>query len=313
MSNPVILVAEPFSDEATERLRAVGQVIIVEGRDDAALMQAVRGCDALLVRTYVQVTSRLLDAAPRLRVIARGGAGLENIDLAAAQSRGIAVVHTPSAAIDAVADLTIGLMLCLLRGIPAADAAVRRGLFGQARQESRGRELGELTLGIVGLGRIGKAVARRCRYGFNMSVIYNDIVSPGWLDFSARAMEKDRLYQDADIITLHVPLTDATRRLIDADALDRFKPGALLINTCRGAVVDHQALAQRLHSGQLGGAALDVFDPEPLPSDDPLLAAPNTIFTPHLGARTSIGLARMNDVVDDVIRVLRGQAPLFPA
>jgi D-3-phosphoglycerate dehydrogenase len=308
-----IVLAEPFDGTAVEKLRAVGDVLALEACDESTLRRAVLDCDALLIRTATRVSRAVIENATRLRVIGRGGVGLENIDLAAARERGIVVVYTPDAATDAVADLAIGLMIALLRKLTACDAMVRSGQFQEAREQSGSRELSELTLGVVGMGRIGRAVARRCRSGFGMTVMYNDIVSPGWLDFTATPVTKGDLYADSDVVSLHVPLTDATRRLIDAVALTQFKKGALLINTSRGGVVDSLALAQALADGRLAGAALDVVEPEPLPAEHPLMQAPNTLLTPHIGARSFAGLARMNSVVEDVIRVLRGQPPLYPA
>jgi len=308
-----IVVAEPFDPAAVDKLRAVGEVVVLDACDEAHLREAVGECDALMVRTRSTVTRAVIESARRLRVIGRGGVGLENIDVDAARERGIAVVYTPQASTEAVADLTVGMMIALLRNIHGCDAMLRRGLFGEAREGSRSREISELTLGIVGMGRIGRAVARRCRHGFGMTVLYNDIVIPGWLDFVATPVNKDELCAQADVVTLHVPLTESTRNLIDAGALSRFKKDGVLINTSRGAVVDSLALADALVSGTLGGAALDVFDPEPLPADHPLLRAPSTLFTPHIGSRTVAGLARMNDVVEDVIRVLQGRPPTYPA
>ncbi len=301
-----------FDGDAVARARSLGQVTALRESDEATLALAVRACDALVVRSGTRVTRHVLEHADRLRVIGRAGVGLENIDLDAASERGITVVYTPAAATEAVADLTVGLMLTLIRGIATGDAMLRDGRFAEARERSVGRELGRLSLGVVGLGRIGKATARRCAHGFGMRILYNDIVDPGPLDFSATRVEKELLYRTADIVSLHVPLTKLTHGMIDEAALARFKRGSILINTSRGAVVDGVALAGALSNGVLSGAALDVFDPEPLPDGHPLLAAPNTVLTPHIGARTVGGLAGMNAVVDDVARVLRGEPPLYP-
>ena len=310
---PRIVLAEAFDAPAVEKLRAVGEVVVLDACDEAHLKEAVADCDALLVRTRTTVTRAVIESAPRLRVIGRGGVGLENIDVDAARERDIAVVYTPHASTDAVADLTVGMMIALLRNIHGCDAMVRQGRFWEARVGSCSREMSELTLGIVGMGRIGRAVARRCRNGFGMTILYNDIVSPGWLDFVATPVTKDQLYTNADAVSLHVPLTKSTRNLIAAAALSGFKKGAILINTSRGGVVDSLALAEALAAGTLAGAALDVFAPEPLPADHPLMRAPNTLFTPHIGSRSVAGLARMNDVVEDVVRVLQGRSPLYPA
>jgi phosphoglycerate dehydrogenase-like enzyme len=281
--------------------------------DEGALRAALPEADGLLVRTRTRVTADLLAAAPNLRVIGRGGVGLDNIDVEAARERDIVVVHTPAAATESVADHTLALLLALLRGTHAADAAIRAGAYAKGRNAFVTRELHSLTVGIIGLGRIGKAVARRCRHGFGCRVLYNDLVAPGYVDFVAESVSKERLYEEADVVTLHVPLTEATRRLIDAEALARFRRGALLINTARGAVVDAHAVADALQAGHLGGAAFDVLEEEPPAADDPLLSAPNVVLTPHIAARTAAALERMNDVVVDVLAVLRGHEPRWPA
>jgi len=305
--------AERYGPQAVRKLEALADIIVLDDPDAASLRAALADADALLVRTYTPVTAELLESAARLKVVGRGGAGLDNVDLDAARRRGIQVVYTPQAATEAVADLTVGLLLAVARHIVAADAGVRAGRFFETREQCAGRELSELTLGIIGLGRIGRAVACRCQVGFGMTILYNDIEPVGPLDFPARSVAKEELYAASDVVSLHVPLTDATRRLLNDHTLAQFRRGALLINTARGGVVDSVALAVALTTGQLGAAALDVVDPEPLPAGHPLLGAPRAVFTPHIGARTVRALSGMNDVVDDVIRVLRGEAPRYPA
>ncbi|MGD2107792.1 MAG: hydroxyacid dehydrogenase [Phycisphaerae bacterium] len=308
-----ILIAEPFDPSVVNRLRTVGEVVQLADCDELNLLAEVADCDALLVRTRTRVTREVIERARRLKVIGRGGVGLENIDLDAARSREVTVVYTPAAATDAVADLTVGMMLSLVRKLRRADEGIRAGSFTTDREDCIGPELSELTLGIVGLGRIGRAVARRCHHGFRMKIVYNDIVEPGLTDFVAVSAQKDELYRTADVVSLHVPLTDKTRHLINESSLATFKRGAFLINTSRGAVVDEAAVARALEEGHLAGAAFDVFDPEPPQEYSPLLRAPNTLLTPHIGARTPTGLARMNNVLDDVIAVLTGKPPRFPA
>lgn len=308
-----IVVAERYDPAAVNRLRAVGEVVELNRPDPSELSARVAEADALLVRTYTRVTEALIAAAPKLKVVGRGGVGLDNIDLTAARRRGIAVVYTPAASTDAVADLTMGLILSLVRRIPEVDRLVRAGRFSDGRSLPLGRELSELSLGIVGMGRIGRAVARRAHLGFGMAILYNDIVDVGALEFPAQALSKEELYARADVVSLHVPLTEQTRGMIGAAALERFRPEGLLINTARGLLVDSMALAERLHGGLLGGAGLDVVDPEPLPEEHPLLSAPRTVLTPHAGAQTRSSQVRMNDVVDDVIRVLRGETPRHAA
>lgn len=290
----------------------VGTVTELAASTESDLCAAVQTADALLIRTYSEVTSKVISCARKLKVIGRAGVGLENVDLVAATEKGIVVVNTPEASTDAVADLTLGLILPLVRRIHDGDNATRAGQFHQARKAARERELHELTLGILGLGRIGKAVARRGRNGFGMNVIYNDLVDPGWMDFAAERVVFDELVRRSDVLSLHVPLTPATRGKIDVQVLSQMKRDAILINTCRGAVVDNVALANALMAGQLAGAGLDVTDPEPLPISHPLFATPNTIITPHIGAKTAMAYQRMHEVVEDVIRVLQGSKPINP-
>ncbi len=307
-----IVVCEAYSDAALEHLRRVGEVTHLNRPGEHELSTALADADALLVRTYTGVTQRILDAAPRLKVVGRGGVGVENIDVRAAAARGITVVHTPAAATEAVAELTIGLILALERKILAGDARVRAGDFDEARRAALGRELGQCTLGIIGLGRIGRVVGRIAAAGFGARVVYNDVIDVGPVDFAATSLSKSELYAAADVVTLHVPLTGLTRGLIDADALAQFRPTTTLVNTARGAVLDAGAVAAALREGRLAGAAIDVFDPEPPPPDHPLRNAPNVILSPHAGARSPRGQARMNDVVHDVVAVLEGRTPRYP-
>lgn len=311
-TQPHIVFTETFSEPTLEKARRAGRVTVLSRPNREALLSAAGQCDALVIRTRTQVTAEIIEAAPKLRVIGRAGVGLDNVDVAAAQRRGVALVYTPAAATEAVADLTVGLMLAVVRRLAWYDGMVRRGRFDELRQVAL-RELGDLTVGIVGMGRIGQAAARRCHFGFGCPIIYNDVVEIAGLDFAAAAMSKSELFAHADIISLHVPLTEATRGMIDAAALDGFKPGAVLINTSRGEVVDSHAVSKALHSGHLGGAGVDVLEREPPPPDHPLLIAPNVVLTPHVGARTHRGLANMESVIDDVLRVLRGEAPFHSA
>ena len=306
-----VVIAEDYGNIA-DRFGQVADVTRLTTWDEAALIAAVKDADALLVRSNARVTARVLDAGPRLKVVGRGGAGLDNIDVEAAKQRGITVVHTPAAATRSVAEHAIALLLALQRHLIAGDGAVRAGRFAAMRRTLRFRELGGLTLGVVGMGRIGSTVARMAHAGFGMRVIYNDIRPVGPFSYADAVTDKRALFCRSDVVTLHVPLTSSTRGMIDKERLDQFRPDALLINTSRGAVVELDALAVSLNERRLGGAGLDVFDPEPPPADHPILACPFVVMSPHSAARSGEAMARMDDVVDDVIRVLRGAAPLGP-
>jgi phosphoglycerate dehydrogenase-like enzyme len=317
-SKPAIVVAEGLSESALQRLRAAGDVTVLESRDEPALIAAVAHADALLVRTYARVNAKVIaaaQAAGRLKVIGRAGVGVDNIDVRAARDAGIVVVNTPAACTVAVAELVVGLIVAVERGIVWHDPRVRRGEFSTLRAGiPRNTELQHQTLGIIGMGRIGRAVGHRLHNGMGMRIVYHDIREIGWLPFPAEACARaEEVYAQSDVVSMHVPLTSLTRGMIDAAALAKFKPGACLINTSRGPVVDAAALAAALREGRLAGAAIDVFDPEPPPPDHPLMSATNCILTPHIASRTREGIDAMNDVVDDVIGILAGKPPMYPA
>jgi D-3-phosphoglycerate dehydrogenase len=304
-----ILLTEPLDQEADARLHAAADIITPAARDEAALAAAIRDCDAVVARTHTPLTRQVLESGRRLRVVGVAGVGLDRVDLGAASELGLVVVHTPAAASDAVAELAMGLMIQLLRPIPRLAADYRAGRFREARAEPHGGELRERTIGILGMGRIGSRVARIGSAGFGARVLYHDIAPVGPFDFAADSTDQRSLWAESDILSLHVPLTDRTRQFINATVLNTLRPGALLINTSRGAVVDTDALVTALREQRLAGAALDVTDPEPLLPGHPLLTFDNCIVTPHIAARTYGGYRRMCDVVNDVLSQLATLPP----
>ena len=306
-----VLLAEQLDTEAEARLAAVAEVIRPPATDEQTLREYVADCDALVARTHTPVTRAVLAAGRRLRVVGIAGVGVDNVDLPAAEQLGIAVLSTPAAASDAVAEFTVGLMLQLLRPVPRLMEDYRKGRYREARQSPHGPELRDLTIGIVGMGRIGSRVGRICSAGCGAQVLYNDIVEVGPFAFPAVAVDKATIWSQSNIITLHVPLTEQTHGLVNAEVLSQFRPSAWLINTARGAVVDTAALTAALQSRQIAGAALDVTDPEPLPPEHPLFACGNCILTPHVAARTIGGLRRMHDVVNDVLAYLERKKEAF--
>jgi D-3-phosphoglycerate dehydrogenase len=280
-----VLVAEQIAREGLELLAAQHEVDERLGLDPGALREAIPPYQALIVRSQVQVDRELIAAGSSLRVVARAGVGLDNINVGAARDAGITVVNAPDGNTIAAAEHTLALLLAVARRIPAADAAVRAGEWTRAR--TVGVELRGRTLGIIGLGRIGLAVADRAR-AFGMRLVgFDPYATPEVA--AAHAIEVlalASLLERADVVTVHVPLTDETTHLLDQAALARLKPGAIVLNLARGGIVDEAALAEGLRTGRLGGAGIDVYEHEP-PADSPLLSSPNVVLTPHIAASTS--------------------------
>jgi len=271
------------------------------------LRERVGRAAGLLALLTDRVDSALLDAAPELRVVANYAVGVDNIDLEAARARGVSVGATPGVLTEATADLTFALLLAAARRLPEAEARVRAG--GWVTWDPGwplGAELHGATLAIVGLGRIGRAVARRAE-GFGLRVFHTSRSDPG-------SIALGDLLEQADFVSLHAPLTPETRGLIDAAALRRMKPTAYLVNTARGPLVDQPALIEALREGRLAGAALDVTDPEPPQPGDPILDAPNLVLVPHIGSATTATRTRMADMaVDNLLAGLAGEPLPHPA
>jgi glyoxylate reductase len=264
------------------------------------LVARAADADGLLTLLTDRVDASLIEHSPRLRAISNYAVGYDNIDVEAASARGIPVGNTPDVLTDATADLTFALMLAAARKLPEAVAAVRDGdWLTWEPGKYLGAEVHGATLGIIGYGRIGRAVARRAG-GFEMNVVHTASATSG--------EPVGKLLVESDFVSLHCPLTPETYHLIDDDALSRMKRSAILVNTARGPIVDHDALRRGLIAGEIAGAALDVTDPEPLPSGDPLLDAPNLIVVPHIGSATRAARERMADLaVDNLLAGLDGR------
>jgi phosphoglycerate dehydrogenase-like enzyme len=315
MPQPLALVTEGSDPRPLEWLRQRASVIEI-GPDNNDFERYLRDAEGLVVRTYTRVNQELLERAPNLKVVGRGGVGLENIDVKACRARGVQVVYTPDANTIAVGDFVFGYALQLLR--PWAffkERAYTAAEFKNIRNTVRGRQLDELTIGILGMGRVGRRVGRIAANGFGMRVIYNDIldIRPQSLDFPATPIDKPTLYRESDILSLHVTMIPGNENLVGREQLAMMKRDAILINTSRGEVLDAVALRDAIVQKRLAGAALDVFHPEPPPADFSLLGLDNVLLTPHLAARTHTALENMSWVVRDVVEVLQGRPPKYPA
>src|SRR3954454_2153336 len=262
-SSPLVLVTEGSDARPLEWLRARCRVVEA-APDSPAFGDHIDSADALVVRTYTNGNEPLLSRAPKLKVVGRGGVGLENIDVPACRRRGIEVVYTPDANTLAVGDFVFGYLPRLVRGWAFfKDQVLDPKEFKRLRDTLRGKQLNELTLGILGMGRVGRRVGHIAARGFGMNVLYNDLadVRPQ-LAFPATAVDKPTLYQSADVLSLHVDMRPGNENLVGRDQLALMKPGSILINTSRGEVLDVHALADSLRSGKIAAAALDVFWPE---------------------------------------------------
>ena len=283
---PKVLISDKLSPRCLEMFAERGiEAEMRSGLDASALAVALAGADGLVVRSSTQVTAELLAAAPDLKVVGRAGSGVDNIDLAAATARGIVVMNTPYGNSITTAEHTIAMLMALARQIPQADRSTQAGEWAKSR--FMGVELCQKVLGIVGCGNIGSIVARLAQ-GLRMRVIaYDPYLSPEHAQaLGVEMVSFDELLARADAVSLHTPLTDQTRHLIDAEAIGRMKPGARLLNCARGGLVDEAALKAALESGHLAGAAFDVFEIEPA-TDSPLFGMDSIVATPHLGAVTA--------------------------
>ena len=312
MVKPLVFATAPLPDALRTELESTCQLRLWDAADPPTqpqLRESLTDCAGLLCTLNERVDAMLLAASPDLRVISTCSVGVDHIDMEAVSARGIPVGHTPRVLTDATADLTLALLLACARRIPEADRYVRSGNWSQTPgwDPTRlvGRDLRDTTLGLIGLGPIGQAVARRAA-GFGLHVI-------GWTP-SGRAVAEvestdfDTLVRTADILSLHIALAPQTRHLINADVLARMRPGALLINTARGPLVDEPALVEALASGHLGGAGLDVFDPEPAATAHPLFDLPNVVLAPHIGSATTGTRARMAQLAaSNLLLGLQGQ------
>ena len=313
-----ILISDPIAPEGVELLKAQAEVDVKRGLEPGELVEIIGEYEALIVRSETKVTSDVIGAGKRLQVIARAGVGVDNIDMEAATSSGIAVVNAPAANTIAAAEHTMSLMLALARNLPQAHQSLKQGKW--ERREFMGIEVRNKTLGILGLGRVGSEVARRAQ-SFGMPLLgYDPFVSPDY----ARAVgvelaSLETVLANSDFLTLHTPLTEGTHGLIGGPQLAMMKPGARVINVARGELIDEEALLKALNEGTLAGAALDVFNQEP-PGESALVKHPKVVATPHLGASTQEAQREVSiEVAEQVMAVLRGEparntvnAPFLP-
>lgn len=315
---PTILVTETLDPKPARWLSERSNLIWCPHDQTARFDELLPTADALVIRTYTLVTQAMLARAPRLQVIGRAGVGLDNIDVPACRQKNVQVVYTPDANTQAVVEYVIGLMLDVHRPRQAMPDQISESEFHQQRKTLVGLQLDQLTLGIVGFGRIGKRLGQVAS-AIGMKLLVNDLLSEAELrakvDYPFEYVDKRTVYSQSDVVTIHVDGRKSNRHLIDASALALLKPHAIFINAARGMLVDHQALADwcRSHQRDGGKAILDVHDPEPPPLSYPLYGLPNAKLLAHLASRTDMALENMSWVVRDVDAVLQGRSPTYPA
>ncbi len=301
-----ILIADGLKEIGQAILHSSASVDDRTGISPEELLQGIKEYDAMIVRSRTKVTAQVLAAAERLKVVGRAGVGVDNIDLEAAKAHGVTVVNAPTSTSLAVAELTLGLMLAMAREIPRADAGMKAGEW--LKKELGGMELYGKTLGVIGMGRIGSEVGKRAA-AFGMSALGYDPLIPAE-EIKRRGAEPvslDGLYARSDFISLHLPLTDETRSMVAEQAFGRMKRGVRILCAARGGIIDESALLAALESGQVAGAALDVFASEP-PGASGLVRHPKVIATPHVGAQTVEAQSRAaEDIANEVLAALNGE------
>lgn len=314
MTRPLALIAEHLEPTCRDWLAARAEVRGPESSDEGQFASFLLDAEALVVRTYTRVDDALLDRAPSLRVVGRAGVGIDNIDVAACRARGVEVVHTPMANASAVAELVFAFLLDAVRPRVFLDKALDREAWKSLRAELVGtRQLEGMTVGVLGLGRVGGQLARRAQ-AFGMRVLYSDLREiPESERWGGAPVSLEELLGESEAISIHIDEREQNRGLLGTTELSRLRRDAILINTSRGFVLDPAALADFLGSNPSACAILDVHEPEPFGPEHPLLGLANAHLSPHIGAATRAAHERMSWVVRDVWRVLCGDKPEFPA
>jgi D-3-phosphoglycerate dehydrogenase / 2-oxoglutarate reductase len=307
-----VLVNEKVSPDALNILKSAGEVVYMPSGDHEEFRRLVKDVTAVMLDTTIKFTPELMDMAPGLKVISRTGTGVDNVDIEAATQRGIMVLHTPDANTLTVAEHTVAFIGAVSKHLLFLDAETRQGKFKTARRYYLPVDIDGKTLGIIGYGRIGKQVARKCMAAFNMKVIIydpyisDDVIAPGVIRYA----NEEEVYRQADILTLHVPLTDLTRNHAGEKLLSLMKPSAYLINTARGNIVDETYLVKMLNENRLKGAAFDVLTNEPPIEEDEFLKNPKTVISPHSAALTAECTVRVAcEAAQGIVDYLEGRMP----
>ncbi|MGI6299430.1 MAG: hydroxyacid dehydrogenase [Saccharofermentanales bacterium] len=306
-----VVIAQKTNPSVVAMLAEKAEIAQVDEGSVEDLKEKLKGAYAVFLGTWVKFTAELMDISPDLKVISRTGVGVDNVDIAAATKRGIMVLNTPYANAVSVAEHAVTLMLALAKQLFFLDSSIRTDNF-KARRLNLPVDIDSKTLGLIGCGGIGRLVAQKCRNGFNMNVLGYDPYLKTAPEEIELVNQLEEIYRRSDFVSIHLPLTEETRNLINAYSLAHFKSSAILINTSRGGIVDEAALAQALEAGKIAGAGLDVFAQEPVPLNSPLMTARNLIMTPHSAALTQECVVRVaTAAAEGIIQAIEGREPEF--
>lgn len=309
-----VLVAEKVSGKVIDIIKEVGEVVFVPEGDVKEFKRLIKDICAVMLDTTIKFSAEIMDIAPQLKVISRTGAGVDNVDVKAATKRGILILNTPEANTITAAEHTVALIGAIAKQLVFLDGELRKGNFKTARRLYLPVDLDGKTLGIIGYGRIGKSVAKKCMNAFNMKVIAYDpyLNDSDFPQYVIRCNSNKQVFREADFVSLHVPLTDETRNHVNESLLSLMKPSAYLINAARGNIVDEGYLAKMLRENRLAGAAFDVLTNEPPLLTDELLNAPNIILSPHSAALTKECTVRVaTEAANGIVDYLKGKTPKF--
>lgn len=303
-----VLIADQINEKGIDELKDIAEVVVQTNITPEELVDSIADYDGIVVRSRTKVTREVIETSSKLKIIARAGVGVDNVDVKAATEKGIMVVNAPESTSITVAEHTMGIILSLARKIAIADKSVKDGKWEKSK--FMGSELSGKTLGIIGMGRIGSQVATRCK-AFNMEILVNDpyITEDVAARLGAKIVDRDTLFKDADVISIHVPLTPETKHSINQEQFKQMKDTAFIINCARGGIINEKDLYHALANGDIGGAGLDVFEKEP-PKDSPLLNLDNLVVTPHIGASTREAQRDAAIIVaKEIKKVLTGESP----
>ncbi|RJQ49742.1 MAG: hydroxyacid dehydrogenase [Desulfobacteraceae bacterium] len=309
-----ILMYEKMHRQGTDLLAQKCDLVYAKSYEEKSLVEQAADVDGIVIRANGAVSRAVIEGAKKLKVIGRHGVGLETVDMAAAKERGVKVVYTPLANMESVAEHFVALALMLAKKIRLGDIALREGNW-KARYELTGMELRGKTLGVLGCGRIGRQTARICRNGFDMRVLYYDVVGCPEVEeeLNVSRVGKETLFSESDFISINLPLMPATHHFVNAGLLKLMKPTAFIVNMARGPIWKEDDLVSALKERRIGGAGSDVYETEPPRKDHPLFKMDNFVGTPHMSAHTEEAMIRMSMVAKDILAVLDGKEPEFPA